>query len=329
MSDEEKEISEETTEEEAESGTDMDTAVFEEDEKKELNDDSSDESEEYDTYMDMLLSNMDVCEIASREKTDIIYVLGDTSSGKTTFETMIYGSLLKEVDEEWLFAGSQTLIAYERRKQYVFLQNTNMDVDYDMPRTSSGSGRHFLHLRLYNQKTEEKRNLLFTDYSGEIYESCRVNKNELEKEMSYIQIAKHILLFLDGTELIKKEKRQKVVFNARNFLNMLKNSSKYNADCIVDIVISKNDELIGQSDDVKDYIYQIRKHFEKFEKFNDFRYYFIEAEQLNDPIDKENSIGMMGLLKKLLDNDRKDRVISKKCEEKPLVSDEFNMLKNR
>ena len=57
--------------------------------------------------------------LTAKKDTRIIYVLGPAGSGKTTFETMLYASFLKKMNEDLAFAGSETLLGFEERLNYL------------------------------------------------------------------------------------------------------------------------------------------------------------------------------------------------------------------
>ena len=62
------------------------------------------------------LSGQDIYQIAASEKTQMFVIIGATGSGKTTLVTSIYHLLLSGSNiTDFLFAGSNTLAAFEKR----------------------------------------------------------------------------------------------------------------------------------------------------------------------------------------------------------------------
>ena len=116
------------------------------------------------------LSGQDIYQIAASEKTQMFVIIGATGSGKTTLVTSIYHLLLSGSNiTDFLFAGSNTLAAFEKRA--FSLRTSSMQSHGEMMRTQRGSVDSFLHLRLKLTHTDEIRNLLFSDFSGEDFES--------------------------------------------------------------------------------------------------------------------------------------------------------------
>ena len=152
------------------------------------------------------LSGQDIYQIAASEKTQMFVIIGATGSGKTTLVTSIYHLLLSGSNiTDFLFAGSNTLSAFEKRA--FSLRTSSMQSHGEMMRTQRGSVDSFLHLRVKLTHTDEIRNLLFSDFSGEDFESVLANTDAATNEFGFIKAARHLIFLLDGEKIASKKYR--------------------------------------------------------------------------------------------------------------------------
>ena len=269
------------------------------------------------------LSEQELYSLSARKDTRIIYILGSVGSGKTTFETMLYESFFSNKDEELLFAGSETLLGYEKRLYYLRVESGSSNPK--MERTSVKDNHCFLHLNVFNSKRKEEQSIVFTDISGEIFESCISKKLEMEEKLAYLDMAHNIVLFMDGEKLIDHSQRQSVVNNIKLFLKTFRTSSLYHNNCRIDLVISKNDIIFDYLKNHTDTF--IEKLEEKFEAFKeDFDIHFIRIEAMNgsDLLDKEISIPLIDVLKYWLERDEQRMDSSLWNKEQIIYKNEFN-----
>ena len=200
--------------------------VFQDDKVQQLEISEENIAKSPDPFIDDLLTRNDFYEMSSREATTIVYVLGDIGSGKTTLETVFYGMFYKKVQQEWLFAGSKTINAYEWRRQYISAKSGKTGID--MPRTWSNESPHvFLHIELFNRLSGRRNHVFFAEISGEDYQACAKRRDMIKDRLPLIEYADHILLLLDAKKLLRKEEQGSVVLRAVSFLRMLKASEFY------------------------------------------------------------------------------------------------------
>ena len=305
--------------------------VFRDDkvEKLELSEEGSEDEQ---PYTDGLLSENEVYELSSRQKTEIIYVLGGVKSGKTTFETVLYGIFHNEIDDEWWFAGSDTIPAFEVRRQAVSIKGKSDEPIIHMPRTWQSNGHQvFLHMNLFHVTTGKRKHVLFSDVSGEDYEVCRSNADELEKRLPLIRLASHILIFLDSERLLKEETRESTVMSAVSFLRTLGNRFPESRGTVVDIVVSKADLINreGNGESNQDYIYNIKNRFKASEKDFEMQYHWIEAKNIKELENPAHSTDTKTFLKYVLDEEKVGlRDIDRKRIEQGF-RDEQNLLRRR
>jgi hypothetical protein len=234
--------------------------------------------------------------LTAKRRTRIVYVLGPVGCGKTTFEAMLYQGFLNHVDENLLFAGSDTLVGFEERLKYLRLSSGKAAGSVE--RTHVDENNSYLHLRLLDVSEQEWKDIVFSDLSGEIYEQCVAKRSNLEEELKNIQIAQNVVLFLDGEKLADKIERNVVVHKAKTFLKTLRSSNCYRPDMRIDIVVSKND-LVNQYPD-QDFVDTLEDKFKDLNK--DYRLRFSRIEAIKEPnlTDEKKSILLIDLLKKWL-----------------------------
>lgn len=274
-------------------------------------------------YSGNALNEEELYNLSARKHTRIIYILGPVGCGKTTFETMIYNCFLRNIDDELIFAGSETLLAYEERLNNHRLISNNSEPT--MERTKVKEKRCFLHLDLLSKHDKKLRTVVFSDISGEIFESCLANRVNLEENLANLDIAYRTVLFLDGSLLIKKEERHKAVSQIKTFLQTLKSSSLYHNKHKIDIVISKNDKIYDELKGKEDsYIDGIEKKFVDLKKYFDIKFLRIEAKNGEKIKDIENSEKLLDVLKYWLQDYEETNDIMPVRSEKTILSNEFN-----
>lgn len=254
------------------------------------------ESDDYMLSLGQALNEKELYRLSSKVPTRIIYVLGPVGSGKTTFESMLYAFFLKNIDEDLLFAGSETLVGFEERLNYLRIKSGNSDAQ--MERTNKDERRCFLHLNLLDARSNYHYNLVFSDISGETFENCNSNRANMEQDLPCLDMAKNIVLFMDGEALLDNSKRQGCIMKIKFFLKTFKSSGLYNGKPSVDIVISKNDVIYDKAkQNESDFIENIKEQFRCFEKDFFLSYFRIEAINGSCIKDTEKSIELIDLLK--------------------------------
>lgn len=245
------------------------------------------------------LNDEDLYLLTAKKNTRIIYVLGPVGSGKTTFESMIYECFLKNIDEELLFAGSETLLGFEQRLNNLRVVSGNSTAK--MERTNIQERHCFL--QLYLKDKQENYSVVFSDISGEIFDRCVANKTNMEEDLKNLDLTQNIVLFIDGEALLDKSRRQGAVSQLRTFLQTLKSSNLYSPGYNIDIVISKNDVIYEKSNGNADsFIDNISEKFSDLKGAYIFRFYRIEALNGNS-ISDSTSTSLFELLKIWLDMD--------------------------
>lgn len=255
-------------------------------------------------FTHQLLSPREAYELSSREKTEIIYILGDVSSGKTTLESIIYGLFCTEIDDRWYFAGSDTLIPLEWRRRFVVATNQQPQIENERTWPSDGM-RVFLHLKLYDKITGRSKNVLLSDISGEDYNSCAKKKENIKKKLPLIQYSNHILLLLDSGSLLDREKRNVVTHYAVAFMKNLHDSECKPVNSTYSVIASKADKLMSAKASEKEFVFNIKEHFKPISNVFDLEYYQVEAKNTEHLSDPQRSTDIRRLFFSMINSSRK------------------------
>ena len=232
--------------------------------------------------------------LSSQKDIDLICILGPTACGKTTFEAMVYSMFLRQINDDVLFSGSETIIGFEELLNYIRVNSGKSKVD--MPRTPSRP--QFYHLELLYKPFNEKRDLIFADVAGELFKVCKANKDSLDKEIPFLNIAKNVAIFIDGEKLLDSRLRHTAILDALSILRMIRSSKQFRSGMNIDIVISKNDKIAEKKDDAKtmSIIENIENQFKAFK--DDFNIEIFRIQALNDYCSKidDSSTSLISIL---------------------------------
>lgn len=192
----------------------------------------------------------DTYPITASENSNFFVIIGGTGSGKTTLITSIYHLFLTGTyKEKFMFAGSQTLSAFEARAFYLRTSSENTHVK--MRRTPVGSGG-ILHIRLKIKQQNDFTNLLFSDFSGEDLSNIVANIDAVKEDFKIVNSASHLVVLIDGEKIANMRYRiselQKMIQILRTFWDggVINNNAK------IIIVVSKYDLLIDKAGNLKD-----------------------------------------------------------------------------
>lgn len=285
-------------------------------------------SEDYILSSGQALNENELYQLTARTKTHIIYVLGPVGSGKTTFESMIYAFFLKNIDKNLLFAGSETLVGFEERLNCLRTKSGNSNAQ--MERTNKNERRCFLHLNLLDLSLDCYHNIVFSDMSGETFENCNSNRSNMEQDLSYLDMAQNVVLFMDGEALLDNSERQGSVMKIKSFLKTFKSSKFYNKKTNIDIIISKNDIIYEKTrQERNDFIDHIEGQFDAFAEDFSINFYRIEAINGTSIKDDEKSTKLIDLLKCWISNSSSQIIESDYSKESKMIHNDFNRFGER
>jgi len=184
--------------------------------------------------------------ITAARPTHLIVIAGPVGCGKTTLVTSIYESFQWGPFANFQFVESDTLPGFEQRCYLSRLVSGQSESD--TPRTRLGDPA-FLHLRVCEVSNDPK-DLLLTDLSGESFELARDNTDECRR-LEFLKRADHLAILLDCQKLIDPKLRWAVTQDGLTLLQSLLDSEMLPKYAEVDILFSKWDFVSQVSDKKK------------------------------------------------------------------------------
>ena len=208
------------------------------------------------------LTEQQAAEVTREAVTRVVIVAGPSGSGKTTILTSLFESFLEAPFGNFLFAGSRTLIGFERRchdartasgREEAHTGHTQADVV------------DFLHLKLLPAPGSVLgiQNLLLSDISGERFKRLRDSADAV-KAMPMLKRADHFCLIVDCEKIVSPILRHAAYSDARMLLRSIVEADALSSSCKVDVVFAKWDLVIShpEQDRVKAFIAEIRSALE-------------------------------------------------------------------
>ncbi len=188
-------------------------------------------------------------------------VAGPVGSGKTTILTSLFESFLEAPTGNYLFAGSKTLVGFERRCHDA--RKASGRLVAETGHTSRREGVRFLHLKLAAAEADipSPRHLLLSDVSGELFKTLR-DSNSAVKEMTALQRADHLCVVIDGQKLTELGQRQVARNDARSMLRSIIAMGVLSPTCKIEIVFSKWDLILSAqpTQDLHRFLAETRGH---------------------------------------------------------------------
>lgn len=133
--------------------------------------------------------------LAAARRLSVIVLAGGAGCGKTSVYTAIYELLGRGPCGRWMFAGSQSVPAFERRGHE---WRTHAETGGRGTDRTGPSDPPWLHLRLRHSEAECGRlELLLGDVDGEVFEQV-LDGRLAAKALSYLRRADHVGLVVDG-----------------------------------------------------------------------------------------------------------------------------------
>lgn len=150
------------------------------------------------------LQPADLSLVSERSAPLIIGMIGGADAGKTSYLGMLYTLLFNgKTFENWHFAGSYTLAAWETLAQYLKIKPGGV-VEFAPPTPSNPDYYSLSHLAL--KKSEIFRDVLFADSSGEVFNLWSENTqdpNAVNARWIY-EKANSFIFMVDCVALIEK-----------------------------------------------------------------------------------------------------------------------------
>ncbi len=180
----------------------------------------------------------EAAKILGAAPTQVIVFFGPVGSGKTTLISSIYERFAEGELENFRFAGSATLMGFERisHPSREASGRTRADTDH----TPLMMSRLIYHMKVNGVVHEGLQDLLFVDVSGEEFEQIR-DYSEACEVMSMIRRSDHFLVLVDGDKLSDSGLRHQARDETCTVLRRLVETGVLSSSSNVDILFSKWD----------------------------------------------------------------------------------------
>jgi|GEM_PF-1962594 len=238
----------------------------EDDKEESVHEINKEEIDYHSIHPGYVLEEKDALAVTRAAITRLIVLIGLHDTGKTTALASLYECFMKNTSYgNYQFSKSLTLIGFEERC-YQSRANSGR-LTPDTGRTPTGQ-RNFLHLKVKNIESKDFTDLLFTDISGEDFESSIDSKIECEK-LEFINRADHVVLFIDSEKLSNRKERSLIKTKNISLLRGLIDAKVISPNSYIDVVFSKWD-LVSEDEDTSKLIEIIKDEIlNKFQ--NDYR----------------------------------------------------------
>jgi len=169
----------------------------------------------------------------------VVVLAGPNDSGKTTLLTSIYEHFLVEPLSGYIFAGSETLRAFEKRCHLSRIESKRESEDTE--RTKSFSEQTMLHLCVRDQKLEKSaQHLLLSDIRGELFVQAMKSKADCQR-IKILKRADHVCIVIDGARLADLATRNQATVAAKQTLRSFLESEMIGNDTFIDVLFTKDD----------------------------------------------------------------------------------------
>lgn len=187
------------------------------------------------------LSLRDLSIITRRYACDLVIILGDLDSGKTTLLATIFDLLQIGQLPKYSFAGSLTQKGFEIRSH-----RSRMASGKTTPDTERTKALEFriLHIALKSIETSQLKHFLLSDISGETIKLSRSSASIMKEQLAIVKQAEHVIYVIDG-ENLAGPKRIATMMDAELFIRMAIDNGIFNDETVLNILISKWDFLVN------------------------------------------------------------------------------------
>ena len=183
--------------------------------------------------------------ITRRSTTEVILLAGAVGSGKTTLIASIYERFQEHQLAGYLFAGSRTLMGFEKRCHLARIASERTRPDTE--RTLLAQGTRFLHLRTRREDLHGPvRDLLFADLSGELFREA-IDSSEECRKLGVLLRTDRLVLLIDGERLIDPRRRHQATLEPRMLLRRALDEGMLSHRVRVDVVFAKWDLTQGDA----------------------------------------------------------------------------------
>ena len=174
----------------------------------------------------------------------IVALVGQAEAGKTSLIAEVYDAFQYGSYDSLFFAGSDTLIAFEKICHKA--RGTSKGLDLYQERTDVTSDPKFYHLVVANEESGV-RDILIADRSGETYRDI-LDKPSLASECLELRRATVLNLLVDGARLCASTERANVVTECHQVMQTLIYSSLIARRMRINVILTKLDFVDASPD---------------------------------------------------------------------------------
>jgi hypothetical protein len=211
------------------------------------------------------LKEEEISNITFSKTCKLIVLMGDPNCGKTSLLGSVFDQFNKGAFADYLFAGSRTLVGFERKCYLARLASGRTTSDSERTKASYF---HYLHIAIRKQDLSNKiQHLLFADIAGEQFRMAR----DYEKEMQQLKVlrrADHLFLIADGELLIDLAQRHSAKEDVFKLLGRALQTNMISEHSTLNVLITKLDLITHRNQE--DYIssFFIEPLIKRFPKIN-------------------------------------------------------------
>lgn len=194
--------------------------------------------------------------------TQLIVLAGASDSGKTTLLASIYDMFQVAPFAGYLFAGSLTLPALERRCHLARIASMRSTPDTER---TKGTEDTLLHLRVRKEDcSRPSQDVLFTDLGGERFRLAKDSTDECRR-LELLLRADHFVLLVDGAKLASVEDRHEAQVSAAMLLRSCLDAEMLGPHAYVDVLFAKWDLVAPElgRHGLEKFLEEVRSQFEE------------------------------------------------------------------
>ncbi len=178
--------------------------------------------------------------ISYRYPANLVLLMGDPECGKSTLYASLFDRFQKGGCGDYLFAGTQTPIGFEKRCHHARVISQNKRSNSERTNT-----KDFVYLHLAVREKSLKtpiRHLLFADANGERFQAAR-NADDDMLGLSVIKIATHVCYIADGDTLLDQGLRHSVKNDAITLIGRAVQNNMIDINKGITLIIAKWDKV--------------------------------------------------------------------------------------
>jgi GTP-binding protein EngB required for normal cell division len=183
--------------------------------------------------------------VTNQFDTNLIIIIGESNSGKTTILTSIFDMFQTGKFSKYYFAGSMTQYGFESRCHLSRAPSKAV-----VPDTAHTTAKDFNFLHISFKGIEhlagKATHLLISDISGERFNMAN-NSSPMMNDMTLVKDADHLIYLLDGDKIANKFERNAITTRAGQFITRALDTGLFDLETKLQIVFTKADSLSEMS----------------------------------------------------------------------------------